>query len=494
MNQATTSQPERKIQVEQGPLAWSGTRSRSLGVPLYQWCALNNPYSHFAFYGGVGAGKTFVGAQYAIKRMRQHPHLTGLIGANNYDQMNQATLRELLHWLGVEGYDFVIHKTPPKSWGARENLFPRYTNILSVKIAPGHVAHAFTRVMSDSDPLRGIQISWYWLDEVRDTPEDTHDVVLSRCREGGEPNAHLVGGIVTTTTNGEDWSYRRFVREGNRAGDKMYGSMHVKTLQSVEAGILSRAYYSTLLRTYSPLMAQQELDAEHVNVGGGRAYHSWAEYNKSRTAPWGDSTPSRARPLLVGMDFNFSPAPLVWMIAQLGPFGTKWAKHLHVFNELQGVQMSTRAMSKRLAANFPGYKMRCFGDASGGKGSTSNAGEHDYAQVMDELQKAGIVATVDYDQANPLVKDRVENMNAHARNLAQETHVTYNPDACPLLDEDVRQVGWNKAGKLDDGGVVTRTHASDGLGYLLWKILPYGRRGGAPLRIANLASETAASY
>lgn len=486
-------QPE--IKIADGLLSWpqQPKRSRKLEVPLYQWCALNNPYRHFGFFGGVGAGKSFTGSQYAIKRMRQNPHLTGLIGANTYDQMNHASLRELVYWLGVEGYDFVLHKRPPVSWGARVNEFPSYKNILSVKIAPGHVAHAFTRIMSDADALRGVEISWYWLDEVRDTPENTHDVVLSRCREGGEENAHNIGGIVTTTTNGEDWSYKRFVRSGNRR-DQTYGSMHVRTLQSVEAGILSRSYYDTLLRTYSPLMAQQELDAEHVNVAGGRAYHSWGEWNKSKRAPWGDAAPSRDRPLIVGTDFNFSPAPIVWEVAQFGPFGSKWAKHLHVFNELAAAQTPTRAMARKLAANFPNYKMKIYGDASGGKGTTSNAGEHDYAQLMEELGKAGIVASVDYDQSNPNVKDRVENMNGKARNLALETHITYNPDACPLLDEDVRQVGWSKAGKLDSGGVVTRTHASDGLGYAVWKVMPYARRGTVPTSIANLAGDTNSGY
>jgi len=481
------------IEPQKGELSWpqaplEHVRRRKLDVPVYQWAALNNPYQHFAFFGGVGAGKTFTGAQYAIKRMRQHPHLTGLVGANTYDQMNQATLRELVYWLGVEGYDFVINKRPPVSWGARTNEFPSYRNILSVKIAPGHVAHTFCRIMSDPDALRGVEISWYWLDEVRDTPEDTHDVVLSRCREGGEENAGNIGGMVTTTTNGEDWSFKRFVRGGNIAGERTYGSMHVKTIQSVEAGNLSRAYYATLLRTYSTLMAQQELDALHVNVAGGRAYHAFGDYNKARKAPWGDAVPSRDRPLIIGTDFNFQPAPLVWIVAQFGPFGTKWQKHLHVFNELRGVQVSTRSMAKRLGSNFPGYVMKVYGDASGGKGTTSNAGENDYAQMAEELRACGISVSIDYDQANPLVKDRVENMNSKARNLALETSLTYNPDACPLLDEDLRQVGFNKAGKLDDGGVVTRTHASDALGYAVWKVMPYTRRGSAPLRISSLAA------
>lgn len=443
--------------------------------------ALHNSYEHFAVFGGVGIGKTFLGSHFAIQHIERHPDKTGLIGANSYDQLSQATLRELFYWLDFYNYDYVVDQRPPISWG-QPRQFKTYKNILSVRPkSKDTVVTIFTRVMSAPNPLRGVEFSWYWLDETRDTPVVTHDVVISRMRESREYRK----GIITTTTNGEDWSYTRFALA--RRGQKMYGCMHVPTMFAVKAGILSQSYYDTMAATYSPMMALQELDAQHVNITGGRAYYAFSEKNKMATAPWGESVPNQDRPLIIGCDFNFQPAPCVWMVGQIGPDeddgnGGLWSDHIHWFGEISASEVSSRQMTLMLLGRYPDFHYRVFGDASGMRSTTSNAGEHDYNQIADELARANATFSIDTDQANPRVKDRVENMNSMACNAIGFRRQTYNPSACPLFDGDTRIVGWKKTiekrvGKLDDGGDKQRTHAADGAGYAVFKLFPPGRRG-----------------
>jgi hypothetical protein len=97
------------------------------------------------------------------------------------------------------------------------------------------------------------------------------------------------------------------------------------------------------------------------------------------------------------------------------------------------------------------------------------------------MQMAGVGYSIDFDPANPRVIDRVTNMNRLAKNSLGETHMTYDKQACPHFHEDVRKVGWRKTiigrGKLDDKGNPQLTHASDGVGYAVWKLLPMARRG-----------------
>lgn len=447
----------------------------------WQYMALHNPFPHFAFFGGVATGKTYVGSHFAIKMLRDSPELTGFIGANTYDQLSQATLRELFYWLEEYGFEFVVDRRPPASWGSRR-ILKQYNNTLHVRNPrTGTVTLIFTRVLSDENPLRGIEFSWYWLDESRDTPEITHDVVLSRMRE-----SEVIKGIVTTTTNGEDWTQKRFCHDHSG----MYGSMHVPTVRSLEEGIISANYYNTMRRTYSPLMAMQELDALHVNVAGGRAYYSASEDNRKRVSPWGDSVPSRDRPLIIGCDFNFNPAPCVWMVGQVGPNiilpnGLLGSDCIHWFGEISMTEASTPAMTFKMLSDFPGFYYEIFGDKSGGVGTTSNAGETDYNQMAGVLSDAAVVFSIDYYQddikQNPKVRNRVENMNALLKNALGEVRQTYNPDTCPLLDGDVRIVGWKPTtqagrGKLDDGGDPLRTHATDGAGYAMWKKFPPTRQ------------------
>jgi hypothetical protein len=440
----------------------------------WQAVACFSPIAHLAFFGGVATGKTYTGCQYAIRHFLKHPEKTGFIGANSYDQLTQATLRELFYWLDFYEMDYVIDQIPPASWGVEvKKKFKSYKNILSVKHPQtGQIVHSFTRVLSDPDALRGIEFSWYWIDETRDTPQNTHEIIMSRMRE-----TDYIRGLLTSTTNGEDWAHKRFCL-GNDG--KLFGALHVRTEESVKLGIITQQFYSSLRRSYSELFSAQELDALHVNVTGGRAYYASHNGNKRSIAPWGDEVPDHMRPLVVGCDFNFAPAPHIWMVGQVGP--GKYQDQFHWFGELAENETSTREMTKLLHARYPGFFYEVFGDVSGGKGTTSNAGEHDYAQIGQELDNLGANFTIDYDQSNPRVRDRVENMNSLFKNSLGEVRMTYNPATCPNFDADCRVVGWKKSlmsgrGRLDDGGDNQRTHATDGGGYAMFKKFPPARRG-----------------
>lgn len=459
----------------------------------WQFAAINNPFSHFAFFGGVGTGKSFSGSQFAINMMRTYPELTGFIGANTYDQMSQATLREMFYWLDFYKIPFVINEIPPPSWGARRQ-FATYKNILSCKIG-NRVAHAFVRVLSDPDALRGVEFSWYWLDETRDTPQNSHDIILSRMRE-----SQIKKGIITTTTNGEDWAHDRFFAKA-RKGQRLYGSMHVPTILSVKHGILDQPYYDQMLHSYSPLMVEQELFARHVNVTGGIAYYSCdPTKNAMHLSPWGEEFPNPERELIVGCDFNFNPAPHIWMIGQRGPYlygpnGVNFNDCIHWFGEIAESRMSTPEMALRLINRYPGFFYKVFGDRSGARSTTSNAGKPDYDQIAEVLIENDCNFTIDTDNGNnPLVRNRVENMNRLFCDGKGIRRQTYNPITCTHFDRDVKGVGWKQntlrgQGRLDDGGDKRKTHATDGAGYAMWKEFPYRRAIEIIDPIKNIASQ-----
>lgn len=470
---------------------WNKIRAK---LAPWQYAAVCSPFQHTGFFGGVATGKSFSLAQYDIRMMIERPLVPGFIGANTYDQLNQATLKELFFWLEEYGLEYVIHRKPPTSWGKPSLHLPRYHNVLSVRMAKKKVACAFTRVLSKADALRGIQFGWYTLDETRDTPVDSHDVILSRMRRYPDPR-----GLIGSTTNGEDWGYKRFGLA--RPGQKLYGSLHVPTTESVRAGIVSQQYLDTMLASYSELMAQQEIYAKHVNVKGGRAYYSAGEWNRLLAAPWGDVHPNPNRPIIIGCDFNFDPAPHVWMIGQIGPemYGPRgefWGHHIHWFSELSRNRCSTPEMAFALLSRYPGYTYRIYGDRSGARATTSNAGRHDYAQISEVLAEHGCQYSIDSDQGNnPLVRNRIENMNRMSRDARGQTRMTWNPHQCPLFDSDMKMVGWKMntnlkgQGKLDDGGDKRLTHASDGAGYAVWKLFPPGMRAIMVSPTASLASE-----
>lgn len=449
----------------------SQTEIRLTKLMPWQHMALVNPYTHFALYAGISVGKTFTGAHFIIKNILEHPEKTGLVGANNYIQLSTVALRELFYWFTQYGFEYVIDRMPPKSWNS-PRAFKNYANIMCVRNPwSGDVSTLFTRVMSDPNPLRGIELSYAWMDETRDMAQESHDVILSRLRE-----SDYIKTLITTTPNGEDWSYKRFCLT-TYEDPYLYGSMHVKTYEAVKAGIISENFYKGLKASYSELMAQQELDAMHVNIAGGRAYYSAGEWNRKTISPWGSIYPDPNYPLIVGCDFNFDPAPHVWMVGQISPDGDR----IHWFEELSRTRCSTPEMAYALVSRFPGYFYKIYGDRSGARATTSNAGRHDYAQISEVLADNGASFTVDSDQgSNPLVRNRIENMNRMLKDANGNIRMTYNHVRCPLFDSDMKMVGWKLStnrrgqGSLDDGGNKTLTHASDGGGYALWKLFSPG--------------------
>src|ERR1051326_1540159 len=132
--------------------------SPTVNIKLKPWqqYACFSGKQNFAMIGGVGTGKTYTGSQYSIMKFLAHADKTGLIGANSYDQLSQATLRELFYWLDEYKIPYVMDRQPPKHWGEKKKL-KTYRNILSVKIGR-HVAHFFIPVLSDPDSMRGIEI------------------------------------------------------------------------------------------------------------------------------------------------------------------------------------------------------------------------------------------------------------------------------------------------------------------------------------------------
>lgn len=452
----------------------------------WQALAVYTKIENFCLFGGIGSGKTFSGAQMAIFNLIQWPGKTGFIGANTYDQLNQATLREFFYWLDHFNIQYTFDRRPPEDWNA-PNL-KSFKNVICCKVN-GLVSLIFTRGLSDPDTLRGIEFTWYWIDESRDTREYALDVIIGRLRE-----SDWAKGLVTTSTHGEDWVWKKFYKN---ADNETYGCAHVATIESVRQGFISERYYKTLLKSYSPEMIQQELFAQHINLSGGRAYYSHTQRNRRVIAPWGEAYPNKHRELLIGCDFNYSPAPCMWGVAQRGPMGPSiykdrlWYDHLHVFDELVESQIGTPDMVRKLVSLYPGFHYAFYGDASGGRGTNSNAGVTDYRQIAMTMDELGCSYSISVDDANPRVRDRVETVNSLLKNGLNEVLLTYNHEKCPELDSDFNTVGWRQGpsnygrATLNNNGDLRRTHITDGIGYLCEKLFPLSVRSSLIDTIAS---------
>lgn len=188
-----------------------------------------------AFVGGVGAGKSWVGAYDLL--MRAKPNRTYGVFACTYRMLSDASWSTLLmvaRELGVYG-----------SERRSEN---------ALMLCNG--AKILGRSTEKPDALRGPSLSGIWLDEASYMSVDAYHVALGRLREGGEQ-----GWLTSTfTPNGtKHWTFKAFTEHPE--------AVLIRAKTSANPFNESR-FAERLAAIYTPLQARQELDGEFLEMEG----------------------------------------------------------------------------------------------------------------------------------------------------------------------------------------------------------------------------------
>jgi len=216
---------------------------------------------------------------------------------------------------------------------------------------------------------------------------------------------------------------------------------------------------------------RQEFEGSFVNMGVGRAYYAFdREHNV------GNLRFSHRFELCWAIDFNVSA--LCSVLAQVHNGA------IFVLEELILPDSNTLAACEEFLSRTAKWSsgsripVSIYGDASGDQRKTS-ASRTDWQIVKeffgrhtDRFEVRGFHVP----SANPLVKDRINCVNAKLRNSVGQ-HSLLVDRSCKHLIQDLEQVSWkvdpygNPMGTLDKSDP-KRTHASDALGYLIAREFP----------------------
>ena len=186
-----------------------------------------------AFIGGIGSGKTFFGAWWAMQQT-QRPG-DGMILAPTYRILEDVTQTEFLAFL--ERHRIWYHHDKGKG---------------RIQTAHGMI---FMRSAEMPDRLRGPNLTWAWGDEAALWREDAFKVLLGRLRMN---DASL---LLTTTPSGFNWVYDYFVESDNPRFGYAQGS-------SRENAYLDETFVEDLESAYSAEYAAQEIEGEFVAFEG----------------------------------------------------------------------------------------------------------------------------------------------------------------------------------------------------------------------------------
>ena len=380
----------------------------NLDVSNKQMDFISSSSNYTLFCGGLGSGKTHAGALWAAYMAITYPGTKGIITANSYSQLKKATLTkffEILNSLNIKYHykqqDGVIHIGD--------------STIYAIS-------------MEKYDLLRGIEVGWAWSDECSFYKEEAYQVLIGRIRDKKGP-CQWKG---TTTPNGFNWLYKRFVINAPESSKVVYS----KTIDNMDN--LSVSYIKDLTKQYDERMGKQELDGEFINLNSGSVYYAFDRALHIKDIPFTDGL------YYMGLDFNVHPLCGVYVIFRNGI--------LYVVDELYLENSNTFEAVKDIRKKHPTTYIQVVADSTGDRRRTSS-------NMTDlEILRRGNLEVVPF--RNPYVKDRYNNMNR----LFAHKKIFISPK-CEKLIEDLEQLVYENKDEM-------LSHISDALGYVAWKLNP----------------------
>jgi hypothetical protein len=420
-----------------------------LNHPQAEFLALERKYK--AFIAGFGTGKTWVGCAGHCKHSLEHPRVNAGYFAPTY-----ALIRDIFYPTVEE----VAH-----DWGLAARV--RESNH-EVQLFSGRKYRntILCRSMDKPSDIVGFKIGHAQIDEIDllqiEKARTAWRKIIARMRYNV---AGLRNGVdVTTTPEGFRFAYQTFVKDvrDKPARRDLYGLVHASTYEN-EAN-LPEDYIDGLRESYPPQLIEAYLEGRFVNLTSGAVYP-----NFDRRLNHSDATLERGEPLHVGVDFNVLNMTAIGTVTRKGdPIAVA---------ELTGVR-DTPTMARMLKERFKekGHHVTVYPDASGQNTSSKNASESD----LTILREAGLLVRANH--SNPVVRDRVNAVNALILNDKGERRLLVNTHLCPVLTEALEQQAYDKNGEPDK--TTGHDHPNDAIGYRIATDWPIVRRTATvtPLR------------
>lgn len=201
---------------------------------------LLNDAKYNVFLGGIGSGKTVLGCMWLVYQALKFPGSVGVVVAPTYTLIRDVIWTELQKWLPDEA----VSEFPT---GAKKIFFHN-----------GSVVMFRTADSSRSiERLRGLTVSWFWIDEVTLLEKEVWNILVGRIRQPGYTHRGLITG-----TPKMNWVYNKFIKGPT---DQMH---IVKEVPTTANPFLSPDYIEGLRREYTGLFYEQEVLGKFVAFEG----------------------------------------------------------------------------------------------------------------------------------------------------------------------------------------------------------------------------------
>ena len=407
-----------------------------LNKPQFEF--ISHPKKFSAFVGGYRSGKTFVGCVRMCINALEHPGIPQGYFAPTYPQIAD-----------------IFYDTMPvvaEAFGLFADIVPSKKRVYLRDNRGRCLSTIVCKSMEHPHRIVGFNIAHALVDEIDcmaiKKADSAWKKIIARMSTVW-PTRAMNTIDVTTTPEGFNWVYRKFVKElaANPSQRPLYGIVHASTRQNAKN--LPKDYIKSLRESYPANLVDAYIDGLFVNLASGSVYPNFCR-KQNHT----DATIRPGEQLHIGMDFNINRmAATVHVIRDGLPLLLEEATHL----------FDTPAMIVELKRRYPGHSITVYPDASGKNRKSVSGSESDHSL----LRAAGFMVMV--NPSNPAVRDRVLAVNAMFLNIDQKRRYLVNTDNCPVSTQVLEQQAYSENGEPNKDGTEDPV---DALGYFIVQRFP----------------------
>lgn len=373
---------------------------------------LTEPQEQFAFsesqfpamVAGLGAGKSRGATMRVLLLMIENIEQTG----HGIDTLYTMPTYDLLRLRAMPGVEEDL-----QTMGIE---FTTNSSAYEIKI-PELDGKVIFRSYDRPERLVAFEVAHSVADELDTLPKEKAALVWRKIVERTRQKAVRANSIAVPTTPDQGingFVYQKWVKEAKPG----YELIRASTLSNP---YLPKEYIEQIRSNYDSRLAELYLNGEFVSLTESKVYHFFdrRKHHSDRVLTDDDTR------VHVSIDFNIGGCcSVVWVIDGPKPIAVdEFTSH------------DTYDFVNNLAARFPDRKVIVYPDASG-QARKTNATSSD----VDLIRQAG--HSVDVDNKNPAVRDRINAFNA----LFSHGAIGINSEKCPELTHALETQGYDKKG------------------------------------------------
>jgi len=284
---------------------------------------VSSPSRALAYIGGVGSGKTFSGIVKGLAKSQlplaqgQSSGPRGAIGASTFGVLKKVILPQFFEVMS--GTDLWKTGKRATSWVKSEMMARLTANCTcNDRHLCDHESQVYLVSLDDPDELRGMELTWFYIDEGRNTTRYAWEVLWGRLRQQGYDDHQA--GWVCSTSNGFDWMYECFHEEST--SEFRIDDSELYIASTMDNPHLNEGYIEGLRAQYHGRFFEQEVLGRFVGMTEGAVFFEWDPKDSGSEVLFDPTLP-----LYSEWDFGMGDLNVVLF------FQLKWEEHREVGNK-----------------------------------------------------------------------------------------------------------------------------------------------------------------